>query len=109
MKNCDRINAYLIEYIENRIKTDDIFRLIHNKRRRIHRAIKGETKPFSTIDILGIVIETYENWIIFQLTREMIQSNIEIDHVRHISSFHVSKDGESKEAFNWKNTRPVIE
>ena len=58
--------------------------------------------------MLAIVIETYEIWIIFQLTPEMIQSNIEIDHVRHISTFHVSKDGELKEAFNWKNTGPII-
>ena len=82
--------------------------MIHNKTRRIHKTLKSETKPFSTIDISGTVIQTYEIWIIFQLTPEMIQSNIEIDHVRHISSIHVSKDGESKEAFNWKNTQAII-
>ena len=53
--------------VENRIKTDS-FRLIDNKRRRIHKALESETKPCSTIDLLGIVIETYENWINFQLT-----------------------------------------
>ena len=34
--------------------------------------------------------------------------NIEIDHVRAICLFDVSKDEELKEAFNWKNTQPLL-
>ena len=30
--------------------------------------------------------------------------NIEIDHVKPICMFNVSKDEEVKECFNWKNT-----
>ena len=35
-------------------------------------------------------------------------NNIEIDHQKPISSFDVSKDDELKEAFNWKNTQPLL-
>ena len=35
-------------------------------------------------------------------------NNIEIDHQKPISSFDVSKDNELKEAFNWKNTQPLL-
>ena len=35
-------------------------------------------------------------------------SNIEIDHVKPICMFDVSKDEELKEAFNWKNTQPLL-
>ena len=35
-------------------------------------------------------------------------SNIEIDHVKAISLFDVSKDEELKEAFSWKNTQPSL-
>ena len=34
-------------------------------------------------------------------------SKIEVDHVKPICLFDISKDEELKEAFNWKNTRPL--
>ena len=34
--------------------------------------------------------------------------NIEIDHVKPICLFDVSKDDELKEAFSWKNTQPIL-
>ena len=42
------------------------------------------------------------------MTTEMNWRNIDIDHVRPISSFDVSKDEELGEAFNWKNTQPLL-
>ena len=35
-------------------------------------------------------------------------SNIELDHVKTISLFDVSKDEELREAFNWKKTQPLL-
>ena len=35
-------------------------------------------------------------------------SNIEIDHVKPICFFDVSKDEELKEAFSWKNTQALL-
>ena len=35
-------------------------------------------------------------------------SNIEIDRVKPICMFDVSKDEELKEGFNWKNTQPLL-
>ena len=35
-------------------------------------------------------------------------SNIEIDHVKPICMFDVTKDIELREAFNWKNTQPLL-
>ena len=42
------------------------------------------------------------------MTPEMNWSNIEIDHVKGISLFDVSKDEELKEAFSWKNSQPLL-
>ena len=42
------------------------------------------------------------------MTPEMNWSNIEIDHVKAISLFDVSKDEELKKAFSWKNTQPPL-
>ena len=67
---------------ERRRRINDVnYRLIKNTRRRIQRALKGKSKSFSTIDILGIDINTYKSWREFQMTPEMNWSNTEIDHL----------------------------
>ena len=65
-------------------------------------------KSSSTKDILGIDVETYQKWIEWQMTPDMTWDNIEIDHVRPISSFDISDDEQLKEAFNWRNTQPLL-
>ena len=66
------------------------------------------TKQSSTLDILGMDIDFYRKWIEIQMTPEMNWSNIEIDHVKAICLFGLSKDEELKEAFNWKNNQPLL-
>ena len=115
----DEINLYkknyfqhnknkIYEYRKNRRKTDVNFRLICNTRRRIHHALNGKSKSISTKEILGIGIETYKKWIEWQMTPEMTWDNIEIDHVKAICLFDVSNDEQLKEAFNWRNTQPLL-
>ena len=107
-ENRDKINTRMNEYIKNRIKTDVNFRLIRNTRRRIHHALNGKSKSSSTNEILGFDIDSYRKWIEFQFTQEMNWSKIEIDHVKPICLFDVSKDEELKEALSWKNTQPLL-
>ena len=66
------------------------------------------TKQSSTKEILGIDIDIYRKWIEYQMTPDMTWDNIEIDHVRPICMFDISKDEELKAAFNWKNTQPLL-
>ena len=94
--------------MKNRIKTDVNFRLIRNTRRRIHHALNRKSKSSSTREFLGADIDTYRKWVEFQMTPEMNWQNIEIDHVKVHSTSDVSKDEELKEAFNWKNTQPLL-
>ena len=42
------------------------------------------------------------------MTPDMTWYNIEIDHVKPICLFDVTKDEELKKAFNWINTQPLI-
>ena len=107
-ENRNKINAREKIYLNNRYKTDINFRLIKNTRNRIYKSLKGMTKSSSTKDNLGIDIETYRKWIKNQFTPEMNWSNIEIDHVKPICMFDISKDEELKEAFPWKNTQPLL-
>ena len=95
------------ENVKNRIKTDVNFRLIQNTRPRIHHGLKGESKSSSTKEILGIDIDSYRKWIEFQFTPEMKWLKIEIDLVKPICMFDVSKDEELREAFSWEKTQPL--
>ena len=103
-ENKEKINLYN----KNRIKTDITFRIFRNTRRIIHHALNGKSKSISTREILGIDIETYRIWIEWQFTPEMNLQNIEIDHVKPIYMFDVSKDEELREAFSWKNTQALL-
>ena len=80
------------------------YRLIKNRRRRVHRALEGKSKSSSTLDFLCIDIETYRKKIEFLMTPHMNWSKIEIDHVKPICMFGVSDDEVLKLAFNWKDT-----
>ena len=107
-ENRSKINAREKIYLNNRYKTDINFRLIKNTRNRIYQSLKGMAKSSSTKDILGIDVETYRKWIEWQMTPDMTWDNIENDHVRPISSFDISDDEQLKEAFNWRNTQPLL-
>ena len=115
LKNLDKIKLYNEQnkekrnkYLKNKRKTDVNFRLISNTRNRIYKSLKGMAKQSSTKEILGIDIDLYRKWLEFQFTPDMTWDNIEIDHVKPICLFDVSKDEELREAFNWKNTQPLL-
>ena len=66
------------------------------------------TKQSSTKESLGIDVDLYKKWIECQVTPEMNWTNIEIDPVKPICIFDVSKDEELEEAFSWKNTQTLL-
>ena len=83
-------------YLKNKRETDVIFRLISNTRNGIYKSLKGMTKQSSTKQIIGIDIDLSNKWIEFQFTPEMNWSIIEIDHVKPICMFDVSKDEKNR-------------
>ena len=95
-------------YSNNKNKTDINCRLVCKTRSRFRQVLNGKSKSSSTIDILGIDSNTYKRWIEFQMTPDMTWDNIEIDHVKVICLFDLSKDEKLKEAFSWKNTQPLL-
>ena len=65
-------------------------------------------KQSSTKEFLRIEVDLYKKWVDFQLTPEMNWQNFEIDHVKAICFFDVSKDEELKDAFCWKITQHLL-
>ena len=107
-QNKKKVNETRRQYEKNKIKTDVQFRLIRNTRRRVHHALNGKSKFSSTRDTLGNGIDLYRKWIEYQFTPQMNWTNTQINHVKPICMFDVTKDEELKEAFNWRNTQPLL-
>ena len=72
------------------------------------RHYKEKRNYFSTKEILGVDFDLSEKWIECQMTAEMNWTNIEIDHVKPICMFDVTKDEDLKEAFCWKYCQPLL-
>ena len=98
-------NNYVEDYIENRIKTDVYFRSNHNARCRIHHLLIGGSKLSSTINLSGIHIDTYKEWIEYKITPEMNWLTIEKDHMKPIFLFNKSIDEGLRETFHLKKTK----
>ena len=95
-------------YLKSKRETDVKIRLISNTRNRTYKSLKGMTKQSSTKEILGIDVDLYKKWIECLMTPEMNWTTIEVDHVKPICMFDVSKHEELKEAFSWKNTQSLL-
>ena len=108
LKNHDKIIARKSIYSNNKYKTDINYRLNCKTRSRVRQALKGKIKSSSTIKILGIDIESYKKWKKILMTPEVNWTNIELDHVKPICTFNFSDDAQLKEAFNWRNTQPLL-
>ena len=95
-------------YLKNKRETDVKFRLKSNTRKKNYKSFKSVTKQSSAKEILGVDIDAHRKWIKFQFTPEMNWTNIELDHIKPICMFDVSKDEELKETVSWKNTQPLL-
>ena len=96
------------EYFEKRRETDVSYRSVCRTRSRIYLALKGETKSYSVLDILGMNVETYRKRFEFQMTPDMTGNIIESDHVKPVYFFGLSKDDELRKVFCWKNAQSLL-
>ena len=108
--NREKHNTYNNNYIKKRRAEDESFRLAGNLRSRIYQAlIKQITKKNSkTEELLGISFEEFKNYIEFLMTSEMTWNNIELDHVRPLSSFNLTDPTQLKEASHYSNIQPLL-
>lgn len=100
-----------------RLKTDYIFRLKELVRARIQsglrQLVKGKKKSMKTIMYLGCSYEEYKGYLEKKFKKGMNWSNMggktgwQIDHIKPLVSFDLSKQSEQLKAFNFKNTQPM--
>ena len=97
-------------YEKKRRTEDESFRLACNLRSRLHHALLRQVahKFSKTEELLGISYEEFKDYIEFLMTPEMNWKNIDLDHVRPLSSFDLTDPEQLKEAAHFSNIQPLF-
>ena len=103
---------YANEWQKNERKTNPQYRIKFNLRERMRKALKGNWKQGKTIEMLGLTIPEYKEYLFKQFDSNMNWDNYgsywEIDHIKPCDSFDLSNLEEQKECFIFTNTQPMV-
>ena len=96
--------------IQRRIRynADPTFRLLKKTRRRIQRALNGESKSAATTELLGCTPEHARFHIESQFTEGMTWDNIHVDHIQPCASFDLEDPNEQRKCFHYTNLQPLL-
>jgi hypothetical protein len=93
------------------LQTNPQFKIIHNTRIRINKALKNNSKNSSTINLLGCTLDFYKQYLEQQFKPDMSWENYgklwDIDHIKSCASFDLSLEEEQKRCFHYTNTQPL--
>ena len=118
-KTCDRMNSSqwcknnrekYNQYYREKRANDNLYRLACNLRRRLHHALLRQVahKFSKTEELLGISFEEFKTYIEYLMVPEMTWENIELDHIRPLSSFNLTDPDQLKEASHYSNIQPLL-
>ena len=108
--NLEKHNHYRNNYDKKRRTEDESFRLACNLRSRVRHALLKQLthKTSKTEELLGISFEEFKDYIEFLMTSEMTWNNIDLDHVRPLSSYDLTDPEQLKEASHFSNIQPLL-
>lgn len=95
---------------KERLRTDVIFKLSHNLRRRMRSAIKRNQKIGSAVSDLGCTIQFFKNYIESKFQNDMSWDNYgrwHLDHIQPLASFDLSNRDQFLKAANYTNYQPL--
>ena len=104
----DEIIAQQVEYNRNRRQTDEVYRLLRNCRRRLNKALKGESKTAKTLELIGCapdeLLEHLERTMSPEV-RALRDDEVEIvvDHIIPCAAFDFSIPEHQRICFHYTN------
>ena len=103
--------GYSAKWQKNERKINPQYRIKFNLRERMRKALKGNWKQGKTIEMLGLNIPEYKEYLSKQFNKDMSWDNYgsywEIDHIKPCDSFDLSNLEEQKKCFIFTNTQPM--
>lgn len=97
-------------YIYKRRRQDNEFRILDACRKRIYKAITGNTRATHTKELIGCSVEYLKEYLEKQFIDGMTWDNYgqwHIDHIIPCASFDFSIPESQFECFNYKNLQPL--
>ena len=99
-------------YLKNKYKTDINFRLVNLCRNRIWRALKGEIKSASTMELIGCTPDElrrhmeslFEPWMTWE---NQGLGGWDIEHKKAMSNFDFRYPAQQRACCNWSNLQPM--
>ena len=105
-----KTRAWDTRYAKARRGVDLNFRMRYRLRSRLLKALKGELKTSSTMELLGCSIPFLLQFIEKQFQPGMTWENHgewHLDHVRPCASFNLSDPEQQKRCFHFSNLQPL--
>ena len=107
----ERNKQDLMDKANEKRRTNDVFRIEGNIRRRINHALNGKYKKEQSLKYLGISGDDYKQYLECLFDETMNWENYGkhwvIDHIIPVSFFDLSCEDSKFKAFNFRNTRPL--
>jgi len=110
--NKNKIIKQTLNYISNKLKIDEDFKILYNLRGRLYKALKGFSKSKKTLDLVGCSIEELKQHLESQFTKGMSWDNYgfygwHIDHIKPCALFDLSDPKQQELCFNYINLQPL--
>lgn len=110
----EEIQAKRNAYQKKRRKEDPIYKMRCTLRRRLRKALKGNTKSASTFKLLGTTVEHLRQHLEVQFLPGMNWQNHGkgkdkwvVDHIMPCASFDFTKKDQQQMCFHWTNLQPL--
>lgn len=112
-KRCSEcLRIYQRKYKNQRKATDPIYKLQHNLRSRLRKALKGKPKAGSAVRDLGCSLSEFKKYMESRFQPGMTWENHgfngwHIDHIIPMSSFDLTNIEEVRKACHYTNLQPL--
>jgi hypothetical protein len=110
LDNRETIQRRQTEYQRERRKTDEIFRLQGETRKKIGPLMKGHCKE-NSVDLVGCNYDILMFWMKYQMVDNMTLENYgsvwHVDHVNPCANFDFNDEDDVKACYHWSNLRPM--